>query len=178
MTALGTDALDIANLRIAQRGSSAAPPVNPVIDTCAALPASELDVIANRAAEQYSLGEQHAFVAESVGAACRYRSDTHSIIVVVGSADEVNVDGASVVAPVFAGEVSEFAWADDPSITILSEDSFGLDTPFAAFASAGPYGVAVSNGGGTGIDYSSEGILFAEVAAAVCRRSRWCAGSR
>jgi hypothetical protein len=163
--------LDRADLRFAQAEGSAAPAVNPVIDTCAALPASELDVIANAAAERYSLGEQHTFVAETAGAACRYRSDTHSVLVVVGSAGEVNVGTASVVVPVFAGDISEFAWTDDPSITILSEDSFGVETPFAAFATAGPYGVAVSNGGGTGIDYSSEGFLFAEVAAAVAVRT-------
>lgn len=164
--ALSTDPLDVAQLRIAQRGSSVAPPVDPVIDTCAALSAADLDVIANNAAERYSFGGKHTFVAESVGAACRYTSDTHAISVVVGSADEVNVDSAFVL-PAASGDVSESPWADDASITILSEDSFGLDTPFAAFATAGTYGVAVSNGGGTGIDYSSQGFLFAEVAAAV-----------
>ena len=50
---------------------------------------------------------------------------------------------------------------------LISEDSFGVDTIFAAYTTSGDYGIMVNNTGGTGVDQSSQGVLFARIAVAV-----------
>lgn len=164
--ALGNEPLNVVDLQPLDRGGPTPPPVAPVIDTCAALSAADFDAIV---ASEASFGEETKFVATSLGAACDYTSDTHLVRVLVGSTDQVNttVDSPGMFLPLGSGAVSETVSPDDGAVTILSEDSFGLDTPFAAFTNSGTYGVMVSNVGGTGIDRGSDGALYSLVASAV-----------
>ena len=160
-TALPTTPLDLAVLNYSER-QRAAPSVQPVVDTCAVLPASVADDIAN------GLGQSVAFTATTRGAACDYKSDTHFFTLLIGSSAEVPSDPVANNAflPAGAGEVSTTPWATDSSIVILSEDSFDLDTPYGALTTAGDYGVRVDNTGGTGVDPGSTGELFAKLVAA------------
>lgn len=160
-TALPITALDLAVLNYSER-QLAAPSVQPLVETCAVLPASVADDIAN------GLGQSVAFTATTRGAACDYKSDTHFITLLIGSSAEVPSDPLANDAflPAGAGEVSTTPWATDSSIVILSEDSFDLDTPYGALTTDGEYGVRVDNTGGTGIDPRSDGELFAQLVAA------------
>ncbi len=168
--ALPTSAIDPGVVTFAER-SPEAPPVEAVVDTCAALPAATVNEIADAAAQEFSLGETHDFTAEPLGASCRYASQTHRLTVVIGPSSEVTNDPEGLFTPPAAGDITVSPWSTDASVSIFSEDSFGLDTAYAAHADAGDYGVFVANGGGTGIDYSSEGELFAELAAAAAAGS-------
>lgn len=168
--ALGSGPLTVADLRPWIPGSPVGPPaVTPVVDTCSLLPAAEFNVVVDALSSEFSFGEEHSFEAIPVGAACDYRSETHRVRVVIGSADQVNtsLESPAMLLPPGAGEVNEAGFAEDGSISILSEDSFDLDTPFGAFVSAGSYGIFVNNLAGTGIDYGSTGALYGRVAAAV-----------
>ncbi len=168
--ALGNGSLNAVHVQPLNRSGPTPPPqVTPVIDTCAALASSDFDVIVNEIATEFSFGEDPRFVATSLGAACDYRSDTHLIRVLVGPSEQVGTtpDSPGLSLPIGAGVVSEMVSPEDGAVSILSEDSIGFVTPFAAFTSSGSYGVMVSNIGGTGIDYGSTGLLFSRVASTV-----------
>ena len=142
-------------------------PVTPVVNTCGALSGAALTGIVAQLSTEFSFGNGPAFPdGELRGAACVYQSDTHGIGIIIGSANEVTVDASSNVTPVASGEVTGTPWATDPSVTVLSEDSFGLDTPFAAHTSTSEFGVIAYNASGTGIDFGSDGELFARMAQA------------
>ncbi|MEM9714727.1 MAG: hypothetical protein AAGA17_21075 [Actinomycetota bacterium] len=147
-------------------GSGGGSAVPAVVDTCAALPAEQFTAVVNEAEAEFGFGATEAFAASADGAACRYEAVTHVVVIVIGPGDVVTPSGDSpaVRLPVASGEVSGMPWASDPAITILSEDSFGLDTPFAAHASAADLGVVVSNAGGTGLDPGADGELWARLA--------------
>ncbi len=171
--ALGSEPLNAVHVQPLNRsGPTPPPPVTPVIDTCAALAASDFDVIVNEIATKFSFGEDPKFVATTLGAACDYQSDTHVIRVLVGPSEQVSttVGSPGLFLPPGSGNVSEEISPEDSAVSIISEDSIGFITPFAAFTSSGSSGVMVSNVGGTGIDYSSTGLLYSRVAAAVSAR--------
>ncbi len=168
--ALGSEPLNAVHVQPLNRsGPTPPPPVTPVIDTCAALAALDFDVIVNEIATKFSFGEDPKFVTTTLGAACDYHSDIHVIRVLVGPSEQVNTTAGSpgLFLPPGSGNLSEEISPEDAAVSIISEDSIGFITPFAAFTNTGAYGVMVSNVGGTGIDYGSTGLLFSRVASAV-----------
>lgn len=162
--ALGVDPVELVHLLPRDRsGPTPPPPVDPVIDTCAAVAADQVSALANDA----DVFGGYAFEATSLGAACDFRDETHLVRVIVGSVDQVTsaADGPAMVLPVGAGEVTEQDAPGVPSVSVLSEDSFGLDTPFGAYTTTDGLGVLVLNVGGTGVAFDAPDRFFAEVAA-------------
>ncbi|MFT7607767.1 MAG: hypothetical protein ACI9MX_000823 [Candidatus Aldehydirespiratoraceae bacterium] len=167
--ALSGEVLNVTDLMPLDRSGGTPPPaVTPVIDTCAALTAAEMEAIVTDVATEFSFGQELDFEATALGAACEYTSENHRVRVTVGSMDEVNtsLDSPAMSLPAGAGDVRESASVDDGAVVILSEDSFGLDTSFAAYTTADSYGLMVSNVAGTGIDYGATGALYARIASA------------
>ena len=163
--ALGSAPVELVHLLPRDRsGPTPPPPVDPVIDTCAALGADEISTLADDA----DVFGGYAFEATSLGAACDYRDDTHLVRVIIGRSDQVTsaADGPAMVLPIGAGEVTEQDAPDVASVSVLSEDSFGIDTPFAAYTTTDGLGVLVLNVGGTGVAFDAPERFFAEVAAA------------
>ncbi|MFK8022861.1 MAG: hypothetical protein AB8G26_02750 [Ilumatobacter sp.] len=167
VTALSTAPLDVSVLNVVER-QGAAPAVTPIVDTCAALPADAMSAIATDIDARFGFGEELTFTATSRGAACDYRSDTHLLTLTIGPSDEVSRDplAAGAFLPPGAGDVMTTPWPGDASIDVLSENSFDLDTPYGALTTTGEFGLRVDNTGGTGIDFSPTGELFAEMVAA------------
>jgi hypothetical protein len=172
--ALPTTPLNVAALNFSQKKVDS-PTIQAIVDTCAVLPPSTVDAIVVAAASRHSFGQNPTFTATTRGAACDYGSDTHLITLLVGSTDEVPGDSPtdnSAFVPPGAGEITATAWDEDSAIQILTEDSFGLNTAYAAMTVVGDIGLRVDNTGGTGIDYSSTGELFAELASAAAANVR------
>jgi len=143
----------------------AEPTIAAVVDTCAVLSTSAVDAIVADASRRHSFGRSPTFTATTRGAACDYRADTHRITLLVGAADQAGgTSDSEVFVPPGAGDITAAAWDENPAVQILSEDSFGVNTAYAAMAVVGDRGLRIDNTGGTGIDYSATGELFAELA--------------
>ncbi len=168
-SALNTNPVTPADFAVAPRGErEVAPGITPVVDTCAALSGAELASIVEAAAERDAFGGDYPFDdGTPSGAACTYASDTHRLTVIIGSADQVTSDAGNgaVMVPIM-GEVTGSDWAGNSDVTLFSEDSFDLNTFFAAHYVTGDYGVVVNNSGGTGLDPAGDGALFAKIAVA------------
>lgn len=148
--------------------------VTPVLaDACAALPAAEFDEITNAVDAEFSLGDTYEFDASADGATCSYGYETHRLRIIVGSATEVypEQDAPGWVAPMgTTDEITTAPFSEAPDVTLVSDTLGELTTPFAAYTTADDLGIFVVNSGGTGIDSSTDGVLFGRLAAAAAER--------
>lgn len=171
-TEIAFDASGLSTERLAPISGSA-PAVAAVVDTCAALSAEDVAATHEAVEDEYSFGGSHSYTASADGASCIYTGDdVHVIALTIGSTAEVFPDSSSagLPLPVAAGELTAVPWTSDPAVSILSEDSFGIDTVFAAHVAAGDLGLIVGNLGGTGVDSSREGELFARLVTTAAER--------
>ncbi len=167
--ALGTTPLQLADIRVFEPGVDATRTVtvDAVVDTCSLLSGADLSAIVQTLSEEEAFGDGPVFAdGELLGAECTYVSDTHAVSLVAGPIDQVNPDAATLITPIAAGDLMAIPWSSDGAITVLSENSFDLDTPFAAHSASGDVGIFALNSGGTGIDFGSRGELFARMASA------------
>lgn len=167
-TALPSSEVTAAQLRVFRPNESVLrlPPVTAVVNPCGALSGADIGTIAEQVDQEFSFGSDYAFdEGEEKGAACIFRAEpTHGIGVMIGSADELDAGGVGLVLPIASGDVTATPWSGNSSVTVYSEDSFGVDTAFAAHTIADGYGILVYNSAGTGIDASNTGELFARLA--------------
>ncbi|MCB0996852.1 MAG: hypothetical protein KDB21_17280 [Acidimicrobiales bacterium] len=164
---LPTDAIPAALIDFSGVGSEAPSMYPPaVVDTCAAIDAATFDEIV---AEYDSFGDSDSFSAAPLGSACRFSAITHRIDVIIGSPDDLGDDFIDSILPIAAGDVSTRPSSLDPDAEIITEDSFGIETPFAWRVSNGELTVVVRNTGGTGLligdDDAEEGFTATALAA-------------